>query len=256
MTGRFLPGVPGPEVEAIFDAAPGNEIASGKFDSPESSAALAANAFGFFLNRASALPAMPGCKGESWPARSLTLEAEVRFPWSGGRHPVLDCLVTTASALIGIESKRFEPYRRERASPLSDAYWRPVWGTNMKRYESIRDSLRSEPKLYRHLNAAQLFKHAFALRTAVHRRHGHRSLRPILFYVHAEPERWPVNGKPVDESAKARHREEIERFEAAVTGDEVMFVSCTYRCLLHAWMHHEDGSIRSHAATVAARFSA
>ena len=34
-----------------------------------------------------------------------------------------------------------------------------------------------------------------------------------------------MNGKPVDESAKARHREEIERFEAAVTGDEVMFVS-------------------------------
>ena len=182
MTGRFLPGVPGPEVEDIFDAAPGDEIASGKFDSPESSAALAANAFGFFLNRASVLPAMPGCEGESWPARSLTLEAEVRFPWSRGRHPVLDCLVTTASALIGIESKRFEPYRREHASPLSDAYWRSVWGNNMKKYESIRDSLRSEPKLYRHLNAAQLFKHAFALRTAVHCRHEHRSLRanPLL----------------------------------------------------------------------------
>ena len=36
--------------------AAGNEIATGKFDSPESSAALAANAFGFFLQRASELP--------------------------------------------------------------------------------------------------------------------------------------------------------------------------------------------------------
>ena len=26
MTGRFLPGVPGPDIEAIFEAAPGNEI--------------------------------------------------------------------------------------------------------------------------------------------------------------------------------------------------------------------------------------
>ena len=111
MTGRFLPGVPGSEIEAIFEAAPGNEIGTGKFDNPESSAALAANAFGFFLNRASDLPALPGCEGESWPAHSIGLESEIRFPWRGGRHPILDCLVETPSALIGIESKRFEPYR-------------------------------------------------------------------------------------------------------------------------------------------------
>ena len=29
MTGRFLPGVPGPQIEAILDAAAGNEIATG-----------------------------------------------------------------------------------------------------------------------------------------------------------------------------------------------------------------------------------
>ena len=40
------------------------------------------------------------------------------------RHPILDCLVETPSALIGIESKRFEPYRSKPASRLSDAYWR------------------------------------------------------------------------------------------------------------------------------------
>ena len=131
MTGRFLPGVPGPDIEAIFEAAPGNEIGTGKFDSPESSAALAANAFGFFLNRASDLPVLPGCEGESWPAHSIGLEAEIRFPWRGGRHPILDCLVETPSALIGIESKRFEPYRSKPASRLSEAYWRPVWGENM-----------------------------------------------------------------------------------------------------------------------------
>lgn len=255
MTGRFLPGIPGPEIEATFDAAPGDEIATGKFDSPESSAALAANAFGFFLDRASDLPALPDCEGETWPALSLALEAEVRFPWSGGRHPFLDCLVTTPSALIGIESKRFEPYRTKRTSSLSDAYWRPVWGGSMKGYEGIRDSLRGKPGLYGHLDAAQLFKHAFALRTAVNRRNNYAALTPILFYVYAEPELWPATGKPVDARAKARHREEIEQFKAAVADDEVVFVSCSYRRLLDAWKYHEDGCIRAHADAVGTRFS-
>ena len=87
------------------------------------------------------------------------LEAELRFPWSGGRHPVLDCLVRTPSALIGIESKRFEPYRtRHNTSPLSDAYWRRVWGEHMSGYERVRDSLKSVSDLFGHLDAAQLFQ--------------------------------------------------------------------------------------------------
>ena len=108
MADRFLPGVPGPQVEEMYDAAPGNEIESGNFDSPESSARLSANAFGFFLNRPEDLPPLRGCQGEEWPATSLALERTVRFPWRGGRHPVLDVLVATPSSLIGIESKRFE----------------------------------------------------------------------------------------------------------------------------------------------------
>lgn len=250
-----MPGVPGPEVEAIFNAAAGSEIATGKFDSPESSAALAANAFGFFLRRAADLPPLPGCTGETWPARSLMLEVVVRFPWRGGLHPVLDCLVTTPSAFIGIESKRFEPYRTKRASSLSDAYWRPVWGERMKRYQSIRDGLREFPDLYSHLDAAQLFKHAFALRAAVHRKPEFRGLAPILFYVYAEPETWPRSGEPVDEVAKAQHLEEIGRFAVTVAGDEVRFISCSYRRLLKTWASHEDGRIRDHADAVTARFS-
>ena len=85
MTGRFLPGVPGPKVEAIFNAAAGNEIASGKFDSPESSAALAANAFGFLPGTAHVelaagptppLPLLPGPRQRPQPIRHLSfLEA-------------------------------------------------------------------------------------------------------------------------------------------------------------------------------------
>ena len=255
MSGRFLPGVPGAEIESILNAAPGNEIATGKFDSPESSAALAVNAFGFFLRRAAALPVLPGCEGEAWPARSLFLEAGLRFPWRGGRHPVLDCLVETPSALIGIESKRFEPFRSRRPSSLSDAYWRLVWGEQMGGYERIRDGLRDHPERFVRLDAAQLFKHAFALRSEVHRRERRRPLRPILFYLYAEPEVWPASGEAVDERAKARHRNEIETFGAAVVDDEVSFVSCPWRRLLDAWADQPDGRIRAHAQAVTARFS-
>ena len=253
MTDRFLPGVPGAEIERIFDAAAGNEIATGKFDSPESSAALAANAFGFFLNRPWYLPPLPDCDRVLWPAHSLSIEATVRFPWSGGRHPVLDCLVTTPSALIGIESKRFEPFRSKSPASFSEAYWREVWGDDMKGYEGVRDTLRANGRLYEFLDAAQLVKHAFALRTAVHRRGG--KLTPILFYLYAEPNAWPKDNRPIGDDEKATHRQEIARFAQDVAGDEVVFVSCSYRRLLEDWARHKDHGIRAHAAAVTRRFS-
>ena len=153
------------------------------------------------------------------------LEATVRFPWSGGRHPVLDCLVTTPSALIGIESKRYEPFRGKKSASFSEAYWRPVWGDDLNGYEGVRDTLRANGRPYEFLDAAQLVKHAFALRTEVHRRGG--KLTPILFYLYAEPDVWPKDGTLVDEDDKAKHREEIARFARDVASDEVAFVSCS-----------------------------
>ncbi len=255
MSDRFLHGVPGRKIEKIFNAAPGNEIESGKFDNPESSAALAANAFGFFLERPQDLPPLPDCSQVAWRrAHSLVLEATVRFPWSGGRHPVLDCLAATPSALIGIESKRFEPFRKKSPASFSRAYWRPVWGNHMKGYEGVRDKLSEDGRMYAFLDAAQLVKHAFALRTAV-QKDEHRGLTPILFYVYAEPDSWPNNGKPVDEGAKTRHREEVGRFAKEVDKNEVVFVSCSYRRLLEDWARHKDDRIRAHADAVSKRFS-
>ena len=252
---RFLPGVPAGDIERILNTASGNEIESGKFDSPESSSALAVNSFGFFLHRAAELPLLPGCEHESWPALSLTLEAVIRFPWSGGRHPVLDCLVTTMSALIGIECKRFEPYRNKSPASFSDAYWRSVWGQRMNGYEHIRDALRENGHLYSYLDAAQLVKHAFALRSEVHRPRRHYGLKPILFYVYAEPEIWPGSGRRVTNNEKQEHRDEIARFAEDVAGDEVTFLACSYRRILEIWLDESDQGIRTHAEAVIERYS-
>ena len=179
---RWLPGVPGEEIEKTFNAAAGNEIESGKFDSPESSAALAANTFGFFLNRAWDLPLLPECDQWKGSAVSLALEKTVRFPWRGGLHPVLDALVITPSKLIGIESKRFEPFRRNKKASFSCAYWRQVWGKRMKGYENVRDKLHKNERHFEHLDATQLVKHAFALRTQIQPGRKFEDRKATLFY--------------------------------------------------------------------------
>jgi hypothetical protein len=234
----------------MYAAAPGNEIVSGKFLSPQSSAALVANTFGFFLNKPSDLPPLPGTGDQGWPARSMELEAVVRFPWSGGRHPCLDVLVRTSAALVGIEAKRFEPYRTKNSPALSEAYWRPVWGDAMSGYQTVRDKIRDGTLKFVHLDAAQLMKHAFGLRTATQRT---PSAKPLLFYLYAEPAEWP-DGAKISTSQIETHRSEFRAFAELVRADEVKFHSCTYRDLLRAWSQTNDPAIQAHAAAVLERF--
>ncbi len=254
MTDRCLPGVPCAQIEKIYR----NEIANGRFDSPVSSYALAANTFGFFLNRPKDLPRLPKIDREVWPARSLDLERRVNFPWRGGCHPVLDVFIATSAATIGIECKRFEPYRTLKDPPISETFWRPKWGDRMNGYQRVRDALRRNKKLYAHLDAAQLFKHALALRAQVTLKgREHRGKKPILMYIYAEPEVWPRSGQTVSEEAKSRHREEIADFARRVEGDVVKFVACSYRELLRGW-ESTDGlprDVRDHAKTVVQRFA-
>lgn len=226
-------------VRAALAAAGGKEIESGKFASPESSAALAVNAFGWFLERASDLPILPGLEDCGWPALGVAIERQMRFPWSAGRHPWLDAAVQTQSHLIGIESKRFEPFRSSKAATLSPAYDRDVWGQGMEPFTALRDRLRAEPSLYRHLDAAQLVKHAFGLVTEGRR----LGLRPVLFYIFAEPAR-------IAPEAIMLHRGEIEHFAGLVVGATVRFASCSYR----EWLAHFDGVALDHAQRVLDHF--
>lgn len=249
----LLPGMPIDRILACYAAAPGNEIESGKFSSPESSAALAANTFGYFLDRAADLPPLPGCRGLGWPACDVRLEADVRFPWPGGTHPCLDALVETRDALIGVESKRYEPFRAKQKPHLSSAYWRSVWGDAMAGYERVRNALSDGSARFTHLDAAQLMKHAFGLRTAVHKDRRMIGKRPILVYLHAEPKTWP-DGRKIDRAMIEAHRAEIALFAAMVRNDEVAFASASYRDLLAEWRTDPDERIRLHAKAVLDRF--
>ena len=201
----FLPGVPHAYVLERLEKASGHELTSGKFWSRDSSAALVVNTFGWFIGRPERLPSLQEAQLPSWPPERVEVEYCARFPWQGGSHPWLDACVMTKSDVIGVESKRFEPFRDVKTVSFSDAYDRPVWGTNMSPYEELRDRLRSGKETFKLLDAAQLVKHAFGLVTEARR----QSRRPHLFYLFAEPA--TIGGKPITDAVKVRHREEIAR---------------------------------------------
>ncbi|WP_417318495.1 PGN_0703 family putative restriction endonuclease [Erythrobacter aureus] len=242
----FLPGVPAEHILNRLATAGGKEVESGKFASPESSAALAVNCFGWFIERLESFPPLPGMD-DCDPVEMVDVEFTARFPWSGGRHPWLDAVVQTQGNLIGIESKRFEPFRDQKSVSLSSAYDRPVWGDNMQRYEQMRDRLRSGSVRFRHLNAVQLVKHAFGLVTEARR----RGRSPVLFYIFAEPT--SRAGKAIPHEDILRHREEITEFARAVDGDEVAFQFSSYRDWISTWPDACD--LQAHGRAIIERFS-
>ena len=226
---EFLPGVPPSLVLKRLNAAGGNEVSSGKLSSLESSAALAVNTFGWFIERPELLPAFPIGALLDWPAVVVEVEYCARFPWSGGKHPWLDAFVETPTEIIGVESKRFEPYRDRKEAVFSKAYDRPVWHDRMAPYETLRDKLRSRSHHFQFLDAAQLVKHAFGLVTEAHR----KAKKPYLVYLFAEPK--GRAGVPIGEESKRKHRAEIDRFTKATNGAEVQFGAMSYREWLESW---------------------
>ena len=257
----LLPGLPARHIHKRLNSAPGDEIGSGKFTHPESSAALVANAFGPFMTDSPAmelpaLPIGPSDKEFDWSASSVEVEVECKFPWDGGMHPWLDIRIDQPGAVIGIESKRYEPFRDTSVARFSDAYWRDVWGERMGGYCALRDKMKEGQIEFRHLNAAQLVKHAFGLRTVAHSRaasSGGAPSVPVLVYLYAEPKSWP-DGRAIPDADRKRHQGEMDEFAKMVDGDEVRFFTLSYRALLDAWKRSGDSALERHATLVQEEF--
>ena len=171
----------------------------------------------------------------------------MRFPWRGGLHPWMDVLIETPTHLIGVESKRFEPFRpKSKPGRFSRTYWRDEWGDAMGPFERARDRLHKGVLSYECLDAVQLVKHAFGLRT----QGAKRKKSPVLVYLFAEPKTWPADGKPVDPEVLATHRAEAESFFQEVRGAELRLALCTYRELLAAFAASPIEQVREHGAKI------
>lgn len=245
---RYLPHLPADLIEAALTRSPGNEVKSGKIDGPESSTALVANGFGFFLNRPGDLPPLPGVP--MGPVTAVDLSAQMAFPWSGGRHPWLDVGITTDTTLIGIESARYEPFRPAKATGFADVYDRPVWGTNMARYTRLMHDLVAGTVGFQCLDAVQLVKSALGLRTRAEK----RGVGSVLVYLYAEPPFWAGSGKQMDGSRKVLHRKEIAQFAGMVKGDQVTFAPLRWADLVADWAKRP--ALKDHAAALIDRFGA
>ncbi|HEX3993776.1 MAG TPA: hypothetical protein VHX39_21610 [Acetobacteraceae bacterium] len=151
----------------------------------------------------------------------------------------------SATHLIGIESKRFEPFRDARRVSFSDAYMQHDRGEHMNRYGKVRDKLRSRDVRYHYLDAARLVEHAYWLVTEG-RRIGRK---PMLFYLFSEPT--ARGGHLITAEDRKRHRDEIFDFAARVAGDEVAFGTTSYREFLGG----ATGRAEEHAAALIARFN-
>ncbi|MFI0842681.1 PGN_0703 family putative restriction endonuclease [Mesorhizobium sp. IMUNJ 23232] len=243
----ILPHLDRSRIRDFYEKADGRELEV-KFHSPESSAALAANALGLFLDDARPLVTALGLRIDG-PAK-LKLEQCLRFPWSGGRHPWLDAVIETPDSLIAIESKRYEPFRGSKNGAFSTAYLKPVWGEGMARFLAQRDAIMDGSSEYDFLDTTQLVKHAFGLATQSRK----QGRRPFLVYLHAEPDRWP-NGSRVSAERILAHRAERDRFEAAVKGDFVAFHVMDYRGLLYNLSNSGDAYVQRHVDLVIDRFA-
>jgi hypothetical protein len=241
---HLLPGVPADLVVAALSKAAGQELQSGKFNSPDSSAALAANAFAWFIPRMHLLPILPGGPALT-NIEAVEIEYCARFPWNRGRHPWLDAMIEMTEMSVGVESKRFEPFRDKKAAVLSDSYNQPVWGNGMRPFERMRDLLREDPRHFRHLDAAQLVKHAFGLVTDAKRKSKHAHLH----YLYAEPRE--LAGKPIPDTKFEAHRREVGLFASEVEGAEVSFSACSYREWLGTW---RGQAVEDHATNLIATF--
>jgi hypothetical protein len=115
----------------------------------------------------------------------------------------------------------------------------------MRGYECVRHLLKDDPLAFEYLDATQLVKHAFGLRTAGESRHK----QAVLYYVYAEPRAWPDQRLVAPEAHRA-HREEVERFAILVADDEVSFRWSSYSELLALWNTSNRITVREHAQAI------
>lgn len=242
---EFLPDLPVEGILECLQRSPGHEIRSGKFDSPESSAALVANAFGWFLNRSRMLPPLPGVPAGQ--VETVTLEAEMRFPWTGGRHPWLDVGIETATTLIGVDSMRYEPFRPAKAEDFAEVFEARDWGEGMAPYTKMRRDMALGKVDFDAVDAVKLIKQAYGIHTRAQK----RAVGGVLVYLYAEPRTW-ANGKPVNPARIEQHRKEVAKFGRMVAGAAVVFVPIRWADLLNQWAQFP--ALKAHATAVRETF--
>jgi hypothetical protein len=226
---------------AEFSRGKGDELGRdggrGKMQALHSSAALAVNAFDHWRERPR--DALRSALGLDRPIAAI--EFERTFPTGlRGVPPHLDVTLSLEDgAVVAIESKFLEPYpARKGDRPWRSAYFPEVGGlwddAGLPGCQGIAEGLRSGDLRYRHLDAAQLLKHALGLARTVQGDYA-------LWYL------WYDGGTEEDTT----HREEIDDF-AGRADARLRFRAMTYRDLFE--MLNEAGAERQYVTYLTGRY--
>lgn len=220
-----------------------------KMNAIRSSSALALNLFGPWSADSERLAV--GSHGGFAPPRF-----EHRLPAVSGRQPPhLDVFLQGDGMTVGIEVKCLE-YLSKPVNAFADAY-AAIPCDDPRRRSPWFEHMKAIPALgYRRLRAAQLVKHYFGL--------AQLEVRPLtLLYLYWMPVNWaditvrgPDGGSvnPFEE-----HEREVERFAAAVAGDEatnVRFKCLSTLDLFAQWAAlGEPAWLKAHAGALEARYA-
>lgn len=211
-----------------FDAADGSELRESakrpaKMAALLSSSALAVNFFDPLRN--TAFTGLGAALGLASEVIDLRFEYVCRRYPVGPRAPNLDVLITLADGQrVAVESKFGEPFRTSKKDALSakyfangDIHWRVA---GLPRAQDMAASQGS----WSYLDVGQLLKHMLGL--------SNDGCAMDLLYL------WYDTG--LDDAS--RHREEIDRFAAAVAGDKITFHARTYQEAFYALERSGGGS--------------
>lgn len=193
-----------------------------KFCALHSSSALAANSFGPMR-----------LHPEHFELAGMSRFSECRFERklpTGllGTPPNLDFFARGEEGIVAVESKFTETLSRKSAN-FAPSYEEAVQRLAEAGGASMYETLRAEPRRYRHLDAAQLVKHYLGMRHSLRLETG----KLVLLYVYWEP----MNAEGV--RAFSEHREEVRDFAVRVGSSRIRFVACTHGQL---WDHWETNS--------------
>ena len=212
-----------PDTVADFSHGDGGELQAGirgsqpKMHALHSSSVLACNVFDYW--RTNGVSIIGEALGIEPLIERLTFEAKFRTGLPG-KPPNLDVALWLRSGDVwAIESKFTEPFGSPKRVPAFKAKYfpagRPVWTDfRLSKCGALADALQVGTVAFRHLDAAQLLKHALGLQVTLPGRF-------TLCYLYDDD----------DDPEAERHRGEIAEFEASVVGD-FPFVPLSYTTFL------------------------
>ena len=212
-----------PDSVADFSRGSGGELKAGnrggqpKMHALHSSSALACNIFDYW--RTNGVSVIGEALGIEPLIERLTFEAQFKTGLRG-HPPNLDVALWLLSGDVwAIESKFTEPFDTPERGPAFKAKYfpagRPVWTDfRLSQCGALAAALQAGAEAFRHLDAAQLLKHALGLQVT-------RPGRFTLCYLYVDD----------DDLEAELHRDEIAKFGASVVGD-FPFVPLSYTTFL------------------------